>query len=177
MRSKLAAATALAALLALSPASRAASPEDVQSAADIHAHMAFLASDLLRGREAGSVDFDIAAAYVASQMEQLGLKPMGGNGKYLQPVPLLSYRAADQGALALKDAQGKERQRQILFSSKFACPVSGFTIPEIEPRLFSFNNPHGACPECDGLGTQNYFDEALVVPDESLSLKKGAVAP
>ena len=76
-----------------------------------------------------------------------------------------------------KDAQGKESQRQIIFSSKFACPVSGFTIAEIEPRLFSFNNPHGACPECDGLGTQNYFDEDLVIPDESLSLKKGAIAP
>ena len=76
-----------------------------------------------------------------------------------------------------KDAQGKERPRQMLLSSKFACPVSGFTIPEIEPRLFSFNNPHGACPECDGLGTQLYFDPALVVPDESLTLKKGAIAP
>ncbi len=65
----------------------------------------------------------------------------------------------------------------MLLSSKFACPVSGFTIPEIEPRLFSFNNPHGACPECDGLGVQNYFDEALVVPDESLTLRKGAIAP
>ncbi|HKX64441.1 MAG TPA: excinuclease ABC subunit UvrA [Rhizomicrobium sp.] len=74
-----------------------------------------------------------------------------------------------------KDKDGK--QKQIVFSSKFACPVSGFTIPEIEPRLFSFNNPHGACPECDGLGVQNYFDEALVVPDESLTLRKGAIAP
>ncbi len=76
-----------------------------------------------------------------------------------------------------KDGSRKDQQRQMLLSSKFACPVSGFTISEIEPRLFSFNNPHGACPECDGLGVQNYFDEALVVPDESLSLKKGAVAP
>jgi excinuclease ABC subunit A len=74
-----------------------------------------------------------------------------------------------------KDKDGK--QKQIVFSSKFACPVSGFTIAEIEPRLFSFNNPHGACPECDGLGTQNYFDEDLVVPVESLSLRKGAIAP
>ena len=76
-----------------------------------------------------------------------------------------------------KDGSRKDQQRQMLLSSKFACPVSGFTISEIEPRLFSFNNPHGACPECDGLGVQNYFDEALVVPDESLSLKKGAIAP
>ncbi|HWU55000.1 MAG TPA: excinuclease ABC subunit UvrA, partial [Rhizomicrobium sp.] len=76
-----------------------------------------------------------------------------------------------------KDGPRKDQPRQMLLSSKFACPVSGFTIPEIEPRLFSFNNPHGACPECDGLGVQNYFDEALVVPDESLSLKNGAIAP
>ena len=76
-----------------------------------------------------------------------------------------------------KDGPRKDQPRQMLLSSKFACPVSGFTIPEIEPRLFSFNNPHGACPDCDGLGTQNYFDEALVVPDESRSLKKGAIAP
>ncbi|HVV27203.1 MAG TPA: excinuclease ABC subunit UvrA [Rhizomicrobium sp.] len=76
-----------------------------------------------------------------------------------------------------KDGPRKDQPRQMLLSSKFACPVSGFTIPEIEPRLFSFNNPHGACPECDGLGVQNYFDAALVVPDETLSLKKGAIAP
>ncbi len=84
------------------------------------------------------------------------------------------------GLLVVEFADEKEKDgsaRQILFSSKFACPVSGFTIQEIEPRLFSFNNPHGACPECDGLGVQNYFDEDLVVPDESLTLRKGAVAP
>jgi excinuclease ABC subunit A len=84
------------------------------------------------------------------------------------------------GLLIVEFADEKEKDgkpRQMLLSSKFACPVSGFTIPEIEPRLFSFNNPHGACPQCDGLGVQNYFDEAMVVPDESLSLKKGAVAP
>ena len=84
------------------------------------------------------------------------------------------------GLLIVEFADEKEKdgkQRQMMLSSKFACPVSGFTITEIEPRLFSFNNPHGACPECDGLGVQNYFDEALVVPDETLTLKKGAVAP
>ena len=103
----------LAALLALSSqahAAAAAAPQDgAQTAADIHAHMAFLASDLLRGREAGTLDFDIAAAYVASQMEQLGLKPLGGDGKsYRQPVPLLAYRAAGPGALVLKDTRGKD---------------------------------------------------------------------
>jgi excinuclease ABC subunit A len=66
---------------------------------------------------------------------------------------------------------------QILFSSKFACPVSGFTIAEIEPRLFSFNNPFGACPACGGLGSHLTVDAALVVPDARLSLRKGAIAP
>ena len=66
---------------------------------------------------------------------------------------------------------------RITFSEKFACPVSGFTIPEIEPRLFSFNAPQGACPACDGLGEKLYFDPQLVVPNEALSLKQGAVVP
>jgi excinuclease ABC subunit A len=78
------------------------------------------------------------------------------------------------GLLIAENADSKEQQ---LFSSKFACPVSGFTIAEIEPRLFSFNSPHGACPSCDGIGHQMYFDPEFVVPDESLSLKEGAVAP
>lgn len=63
------------------------------------------------------------------------------------------------------------------FSEKFACPVSGFTIPEIEPRLFSFNAPFGACPDCDGLGVELFFDEQLVVPDKTLTLYNGALAP
>jgi len=66
---------------------------------------------------------------------------------------------------------------RIVFSEKFACPVSGFTISEIEPRLFSFNAPQGACPACDGLGEKQLFDEELVVPNHALSLKKGAVVP
>ena len=64
-----------------------------------------------------------------------------------------------------------------VFSAKFACPVSGFSIDEVEPRLFSFNNPFGACPACDGLGTEMYFDADLVVPDEALSLNQGALSP
>ncbi|MEQ8179861.1 MAG: excinuclease ABC subunit UvrA, partial [Amphiplicatus sp.] len=72
---------------------------------------------------------------------------------------------------------GAEGPPRIIFSAKFACPVSGFTIDEIEPRLFSFNAPAGACPACDGLGTQMVFDEALVVPDPELVLTKGAIAP
>ena len=74
-----------------------------------------------------------------------------------------------------KEAKGEAKR--VIFSRKFACPVSGFTIPEIEPRLFSFNNPFGACPVCDGLGHEMRIDPDLVVPDESLTLKAGAVAP
>ncbi len=66
---------------------------------------------------------------------------------------------------------------RIVFSEKFACPVSGFTIAEIEPRLFSFNSPHGACPSCDGLGEKQYFDPELIVPNDALSVAQGAVMP
>ena len=66
---------------------------------------------------------------------------------------------------------------RITFSSKFACPVSGFTLDEIEPRLFSFNSPFGACPECDGLGTEMFFDPDMVIPDHTLSLGEKAIAP
>ena len=66
---------------------------------------------------------------------------------------------------------------QFVFSENFACPVSGFTIPEIEPRLFSFNAPFGACPACGGLGAEIFFDERLVVPDAALTLANGALAP
>ncbi|MGH7066850.1 MAG: excinuclease ABC subunit UvrA, partial [Acetobacteraceae bacterium] len=78
------------------------------------------------------------------------------------------------GIVITEDAASGERT---IFSSRFACPVSGFSIAEIEPRLFSFNSPHGACPACDGLGTENFFDPALAVPDERLSLAEGAIAP
>ena len=74
-------------------------------------------------------------------------------------------------------AEGETEPKRIIFSEKFACPVSGFTISEIEPRLFSFNNPFGACPVCDGLGAKLAFDADLVIPDKEKSLHKGAVAP
>ena len=67
--------------------------------------------------------------------------------------------------------------RRLVFSEKFACPVSGFTIPEIEPRLFSFNNPFGACPKCGGLGVEQHIDADLVIQDPELTLRKGAIAP
>jgi len=82
------------------------------------------------------------------------------------------------GLLAVEEAvRSDDEPQRILLSANFACPVSGFTIEEIEPRLFSFNNPFGACPSCDGLGTELHFDADLAVPDTSLTLKQGALAP
>jgi excinuclease ABC subunit A len=80
----------------------------------------------------------------------------------------------DKKTAKIHDKSGPER---LLFSEKFACPVSGFTIPEIEPRLFSFNNPYGACPQCGGLGVEQHIDADLVVPDKELTMRKGAIAP
>jgi excinuclease ABC subunit A len=97
--------------------------------------------------------------------------------------PDLATRLAGsiETALELADgimvAENADSGEQTIFSSKFACPVSGFTIPEIEPRLFSFNNPFGACPACDGLGTKLYFDPELVLGDERLSLGEGVILP
>jgi excinuclease ABC subunit A len=95
----------------------------------------------------------------------------------------LGNRLADSFETALELADGiaitenADSGEQTIFSAKFACPVSGFTIPEIEPRLFSFNNPFGACPACDGLGTKLYFDPDLIVHDTKRSLAEGAVSP
>jgi excinuclease ABC subunit A len=103
--------------------------------------------------------------------------------------PDISGRLAESFETALKLAEGialvefaDEKNedgtaRQITFSEKFACPVSGFTIAEIEPRLFSFNNPFGACPVCDGLGTEQKIDPDQIVPDPTLSLRDGAILP
>ncbi|GAA0293417.1 excinuclease ABC subunit UvrA [Rhodovulum strictum] len=81
------------------------------------------------------------------------------------------------GIAVLETAPTEGEPERITFSEKFACPVSGFTIPEIEPRLFSFNAPYGACPDCDGLGVELFFDERLVVPDAALTVWDGAIAP
>ncbi|MBX3483972.1 excinuclease ABC subunit UvrA [Phenylobacterium sp.] len=103
--------------------------------------------------------------------------------------PGLEQRYADSLATALKLADGiavaewadladgETEPKRIIFSEKFACPVSGFTISEIEPRLFSFNNPYGACPACDGLGAKLAFDADLIVPDKDKTLHKGAISP
>jgi excinuclease ABC subunit A len=87
--------------------------------------------------------------------------------------PLKASETTEEGANKSKN----DTHERVLFSERFACPVSGFTIDEIEPRLFSFNNPFGACPKCDGLGTELHFEPELVVPDSSLSMKGGAILP
>jgi len=92
---------------------------------------------------------------------------------YLDPADAAPEAQAAAGGMKLDYAPAA----RIIFSEKFACPVSGFTIAEIEPRLFSFNAPQGACPACDGLGEKLVFDEDLVVPNEAISIAKGAVAP
>ena len=85
---------------------------------------------------------------------------------------------ADTKATGAAANRGRNANAErLIFSEKFACPVSGFTIPEIEPRLFSFNNPFGACPECGGLGVEQHIDAELVIPDRDASLRKGAIAP
>ncbi len=95
----------------------------------------------------------------------------------------LATRLADslETALGLSDglafADDADSGARVVFSARFACPDSGFTIDEIEPRLFSFNNPFGACPACDGLGVSSHFDEQLVVPDRRITLRDGALAP
>jgi excinuclease ABC subunit A len=95
----------------------------------------------------------------------------------------MGNRLADSVETGLRMSSGlllafdAKTDKETLFSEKFSCPVSGFTIAEIEPRMFSFNNPHGACPKCDGLGLHTRFDPDLVIPDHSKSLGEGAVVP
>ncbi|APL94517.1 excinuclease ABC subunit UvrA [Sphingobium indicum] len=109
---------------------------------------------------------DLADTSVA---EALGPTPTSVRPELVEAADLTSTKKG------MKNAGIPENR--IVFSEKFACPVSGFTIAEIEPRLFSFNAPQGACPACDGLGERQEFDPELVVPNEALSLKKGAVVP
>ncbi len=91
---------------------------------------------------------------------------------YIDPADPVEPRTPESVVLGDHAPPGR-----IVFSEKFACPVSGFTIAEIEPRLFSFNAPQGACPACDGLGEKLIFDEDLVVPNHELTIKKGAIVP
>ncbi|MBF0628032.1 MAG: excinuclease ABC subunit UvrA [Magnetococcales bacterium] len=96
-------------------------------------------------------------ATALSAIEALGIKHQGGG---IAKVVIL-----------------EEPPREIIFSERHACPTCGISYPEIEPRMFSFNSPHGACPECDGLGNKAFFDPALVIPDPTRSLHDGAIAP
>jgi excinuclease ABC subunit A len=108
------------------------------------------------------------------------LSPSAPRGKgtvegVAEPSPRPQREREASGERVLKNKN--ETHARVTFSARFACPVSGFTIEEIEPRLFSFNAPAGACPNCDGLGSEMRFEAALVVPDHTLSLKRGAVYP
>ncbi len=116
-----------------------------------------------RGSRAKSVKADAAEASVDAS----------------PPLPLREREGRAEGGAGVRgqDISATTGPTRIVFSEKFACPVSGFTIPEIEPRLFSFNNPYGACPVCDGLGSERMVDAALVVPDHSLTLRRNAIAP
>ena len=105
-------------------------------------------------------------------------KPWGRStppGATRRPSP--SRGGEKQTERAKANRQRNDTAERIVFSEKFACPVSGFTISEIEPRLFSFNNPFGACPKCGGLGVEQHIDAELVIPDKERTLRKGAIAP
>jgi excinuclease ABC subunit A len=103
--------------------------------------------------------------------------PASGATPLPGPPPQGGREQSEPAAKRVAKIHDKSGPERILFSEKFACPVSGFTIPEIEPRLFSFNNPYGACPECGGLGVEQHVDEELVIPDKELTLRRGAIAP
>lgn len=122
----------------------------------------------------GLVYLDPADAASRSRpREGLG-EGLSSNGKITdEDMPSLDPSREREGGVLQDNAP----EGRITFSEKFACPVSGFTIAEIEPRLFSFNAPQGACPGCDGLGEKQLFDPDLVVPNENLSIKKGAIVP
>jgi excinuclease ABC subunit A len=112
------------------------------------------------------------AARLADSLEQ-ALKLADG----LAVAELADSGAAGATTRSAANKQRNETAERLTFSEKFACPVSGFTIPEIEPRLFSFNNPFGACPKCGGLGVEPHIDAELVIPDKERTLRKGAIAP
>jgi excinuclease ABC subunit A len=132
----------------------------------------------------GTVYFDLADTTVEAVSNQSPSREREGLGEGMLPetetaadnTPSPGPSRKREGSKAGMKKTGLPPNR-IVFSEKFACPVSGFTIESIEPRLFSFNAPQGACPACDGLGEKLLFDPQLVVPNEALSLKQGAVVP
>jgi len=120
-------------------------------------------------------EFADAPAAIPPPEKPKGRKPKAAQSQPDEPAPPLPGGERD-GVRGLQ-APPPEDDHRIVFSEKFACPVSGFTIAEIEPRLFSFNNPTGACPVCDGLGAQATVDPNLVVPDDTVTLRDNAIAP
>ena len=131
---------------------------------------------------------DIAARLADSLEQALKLAEGLAIAEIADPLPNPPPQAGE-GAERSEAGGGKQTERakanrqrnetaeRLVFSEKFACPVSGFTIPEIEPRLFSFNNPFGACPKCGGLGVEQHIDAGLVIPDGERTLRKGAISP
>ena len=122
-------------------------------------------------------DTTVAALTPSDPRDARATSPRGGDSE-TPPLGEVAARSADGGG----EAGGKMKgaglpPNRIVFSEKFACPVSGFTLEDVEPRLFSFNAPQGACATCDGIGEKLLFDPQLVVPNEALSLRKGAVVP
>jgi excinuclease ABC subunit A len=111
-----------------------------------------------------------ANANIASPLEGQPDRPKGGREGGQR------RNTAEEKKTKLATAAAADARR-LVFSEKFACPVSGFTIPEIEPRLFSFNNPFGACPKCGGLGVEQHIDPDLVIPDKDRTLRRGAISP
>ncbi|MGH6614978.1 excinuclease ABC subunit UvrA [Sphingomonas sp.] len=144
-------------------------------------------AELAGNREASSRVREAPQKFIAESPSTVRPEPVEGPsssstaaGKKKNGASTSSARTGE-GAVATTDGGAMKGagvpDNRIVFSEKFACPVSGFTIAEIEPRLFSFNAPQGACPACDGLGEKLLFDEDLVVPNHALSLKKGAIVP
>jgi excinuclease ABC subunit A len=118
---------------------------------------------------------DLADTTVAEAARAAAKAQVAGKGPQTNEAPAFAGKQ-DGGSLGQMKGAGLPPNR-IVFSEKFACPVSGFTLEAIEPRLFSFNAPQGACPACDGLGEKLLFDPQLVVPNEALTLKQGAIVP
>ncbi|HTS39887.1 MAG TPA: excinuclease ABC subunit UvrA [Xanthobacteraceae bacterium] len=129
------------------------------------------------------VEFADAASALASPPPERGRSTAkrSGEGRATEDDPSPALRAdpplSGEGKKTKLAAAAASDANRIVFSEKFACPVSGFTIPEIEPRLFSFNNPFGACPACGGLGVEQHIDADLVIPDKDRTLRGGAIAP
>jgi excinuclease ABC subunit A len=129
-------------------------------------------------RARGEVDARSASGEGASRRPERSEKPphptaLPASGER-EPAAARGESSGKRTAKIHAQLEGPER---IVFSEKFACPVSGFTIPEVEPRLFSFNNPFGACPACGGLGVEQHIDADLVIPDKDATLRRGAIAP